>query len=677
VIPDSIVEQVRARADIVEVVGEQVSLKRAGKDFKALCPFHDEKTASFYVVPAKQFYTCFGCGESGDVFTFLMKRSGLSFLDAVRQLAVRVGVEIPEVSASDRPEPHARLYAAIAFAADQFREWLNEEAEGAAARKYLEARGIAPDVVARFGIGWAPDAWRRLRDAARQLGYTDDELLAAGLVKESERGDEPYDRFRGRVIFPIADVAGRTIAFGGRAVGPPAENVPKYLNSPETPVYHKGSHLYGLNWSKTAIRREGAALVVEGYMDYIALSARGVANVVAGMGTAMTIEQADLLSRYTGKAYLLYDSDMAGLKASFRTADALLRAGVHPLVVELPEGEDPDSLVRRSGAAALKPLLDAAPDALERKLGMLESRGYFADIEGSRRAVDRLLPTIRAALDPTLRDLYIDRVAQRTGVRRETLEQELESGRGARGGGAPARGEAAGPGAPWTGPPRRSGARARRGGGRGPWRPPPEPVDWRGESGRVRKEGGGAERLLLLLMLRDPGWIAGAAEAVRPVDLRDPGYRELFQALAAARESEATEAAADRAGTSRGVTPAERAETRVPFAESSLGDAARQRLEALRSDREEIADAAQSFRQAVADLRVPGLFLRLDDIDLRETTAQSDEEHAELMQERQRVHGELRALGVEAELGFKASRRYRRYAKQRHREPDEPFNDEA
>ncbi|MGH7555023.1 MAG: DNA primase, partial [Longimicrobiales bacterium] len=332
-IPDAIVDEIRARADIVEVVGAQVQLKRAGKDYRALCPFHNEKTPSFYVVPSKGFYKCFGCGEAGDVFTFVMKRAGLSFNEAVRTIGAKVGVDVPDVAATRaEDEPHRALYEAIAFAADHFRQQLWEEPAGEPGRRYVETRGIAREAAERFGIGYAPDEWRLLREHARQHGLTDEVLLEAGLIKSSERAEEPYDRFRDRLIFAVAEVGGRTVAFGGRAIGRATEGVPKYLNSPETPIYHKGGLLYGLNWSKAAIRREGAALVVEGYMDYVSLASAGIVNVVAGMGTAMTVEQASLLARYTGKVYLLYDSDAAGLRATFRSADELLRAGVHPLV---------------------------------------------------------------------------------------------------------------------------------------------------------------------------------------------------------------------------------------------------------------------------------------------------------------------------------------------------------
>jgi DNA primase len=426
-IPDQIIDEVRNRADIVEIIGEQVQLKRSGRDMKGLCPFHNERTPSFYVIPGKGsgFYKCFGCQETGDVFSFLMKRAGLSFHEAVHELARRVGVEVPEQGTERRDDPNRALYEALAFADDLYQRQLQDPEGGAAVRKYVADRGIEEAAVERFGLGYAGSGRTTLLDAAARHGIAEEVLREAGLTTVYEDSDEPFDRMRNRLIFPIRDLGGRTIGFGGRTLPGASPKAPKYLNSPETPVYHKGRGLYGLNWSKAAIRREGVALVVEGYMDYVTLAARGIEHVVAALGTAMTEEQANLLGRYTGRAVLLYDSDSAGLRATFRTGDALLRAGVHPLTVTLPPGEDPDSITRTGGAEALRRRIEDAVDVLERKLQILDAREYFGDIEGSRRALDRLLPTLRATIDPALRDIYVARIAQRTGVRRETLEAEI------------------------------------------------------------------------------------------------------------------------------------------------------------------------------------------------------------------------------------------------------------
>jgi DNA primase len=595
-IPENVVDEVRGRADIVEIIGEQVNLKRAGKEFRALCPFHHEKTPSFYVHPSKGFFKCFGCGESGDVFSFLMKRGGLGFQEAVRDLAGRYGIEIPDERQQEGDEPNKRVYEAIAFAADLFREQFLDETIGAAARGYLERRGISSEAAERFRIGYAPHEWRRLRDAAHKHGIEDDVLLDAGLIKESERSEEPYDRFRDRLIFPIADIGGRLVAFGGRTLAANTEGVPKYLNSPETPIYHKGQMLYGLNWSRGAIRREGAALLVEGYMDYVSLASRGIENVVAGMGTALTPEQASLLGRYTGKVLLLYDSDTAGLKATFRTADALLKAGVHPLVVTLPSGEDPDSIARQGGVEALKPYLSGAIDVVERKIAMLQERGWFTDIEGVRRALDRLLPTIRATVDPTLRDIYIARVAERTGVRRETLEEE-------------------------TAEPEQINYAPRR------------PAPPKRETSRRKGEAYSSERFLVLLLLRDPARIDAAAQRLTEADFQDPRYRAIFEVLASGR--------------------------RVEDLPDLVGPAAQAAIEEIKADPIEIIDANLTFEAAVADIRVPGLFLQVQYVNDRLEKA-GEEEQTELMRRKIDLLSELQRLGVDARLGYKTSMRYRK-----------------
>lgn len=423
-IPDDQVEEVRARADIVDVIGEFVQLKKAGREFKANCPFHEERTPSFFVIPEKGFYNCFGCGESGDVFSFLMKKNGMDFVEAVRHVAARSGIEIREVTRDREEDDLLRpLYEANALAERWFQEQLADPVAGQAARDYLDRRGVDAETRERFGLGFAPDEWRGLRDAAAHHGVGDETLLEVGLLTTSEKSPEPYDRFRGRIVFPIHALGGRVVGFGGRILG---DGQPKYLNSPETPLYHKGRILYGLDRSRHAIRRADAVLVVEGYMDLVSLAAAGFDHVVAPLGTALTEEQARLLKRYTSRVLLLFDSDSAGLRATFKAADVLLAAGLHPLVVSFPPGEDPDTLVRSEGPEGLQNYLNGAVDVLDRKLQLLDDRDYFSSIDRRRSAVDKLLPTLRAVADPALRDIYVDRVAGRTGVRRETLEAELD-----------------------------------------------------------------------------------------------------------------------------------------------------------------------------------------------------------------------------------------------------------
>jgi DNA primase len=495
-IPDAVVDEVRARSDIVEIIGEHVSLKRAGKDFKARCPFHEERTLSFSVVPAKAFFTCFGCGESGDVFTFLMKRLGLGFLDAVKVVAERVGVEIRDTPADRGEDPNRHLHEANAFAKSFYQEGLWNEKMGKGAQAYLARRGIGKETAERFGLGFAPRDWRALREAAAKHGIEDEVLLEVGLLVQREEGKEPYDRFRDRVIFPIESLSGRVLAFGGRVLGESGPGVPKYLNSPESKVYHKGKVLYGLSWAKNPIRREEGALVVEGYMDVVSLAAGGIENVVAPLGTSMTEDQTRLLSRFCTRVYILFDSDPAGLRATFRAGDLLLAAGLHPAVVTFPPGEDPDTVIRKDGPGAIREHLAQAVDILDRKLQILEERDYFSSIERIRGAVDRLLPTLRAAKDPALRDIYVSKVAEKTGVRRETLEGEMGKEEGHE--------------------------RARVPGRRAP-----------SAQGTGAVPHLGPERKLLLLMIQSRDFIDRATERLGAEDFADPSYRAVFQALVA------------------------------------------------------------------------------------------------------------------------------------------------
>ena len=582
-IPDDMVEEVRAAADIVDVIGEFVQLKKAGREYKANCPFHEERTPSFYVVPAKGFYKCFGCGKSGDVFSFVMECQGLDFVEAVKHVAGRAGVQVREVKRSQEEEdPNRPLYEINGFARDWFRRQLEDATVGAAAREYLEGRGISADVCERYGLGFAPDEWRALRDAAAKHGLEEELMLEVGLLGSSERSREPYDRFRGRIMFTIESRSGRVIAFGGRILEGDTKDAPKYLNSPETPIYHKGSNLYGLSWARHSIRREESALVVEGYMDVVSLAAHGFENVVAPLGTALTPEQAKLLSRYTKRVLLLFDSDAAGLRATFKAGDTLLEVGLHPAVVTLPPGEDPDTLVRSEGREGLEQYLDQAVDVLDRKLQILDEKDYFSSIERTRSAVDRLLPTIRAASDPALHDIYVAKVADRTGVRRETLEAEMK----------------------------------RAASGSAPTRVATPPSVPRIAAHRVPKLG--AERILLLLMTKNPDFVERAGEHVGAGDFVDVAYRTIFQALL------------------------DDPELRAPPV--SMDPVAARRLQEILSDPEELAHAGRVFEESVARMHVAALDRRSQDLDLRIAAAAGDGEKRTLIEEKERVSRERREL---------------------------------
>ncbi len=419
-IPDDVIEQVREAADLVGIIGEHVELKRTGSDYRGPCPFHGGTHRNFAVVPKKGMFYCFVCHEAGDVFTFFMKKLGMDYPTAVREVARRVGITIPERGGGPQgPDPREPLFQAVATAADWFARQLREAAEADAARQYLATRHVTMETAELQGLGYAPRGAAFL-DAMKGLGVREEVLLEAGLIVKREDGTL-VPRFRGRLLFPIHDLRSRVVAFSGRVLDS-AE--PKYLNSPDTPIFHKGKLLYNLHVAKHAMRKAERAILVEGQFDVLRLTLAGCEEVVAPLGTGLTGDQADLLHRHAPHVILLYDSDDAGLRATFRAGDELLRHKLRVSVATLPEGEDPDTLVQEKGLPALEQVLKDAVDVLERKIQILERKGFFGTLPGRRRALDRLLPTIRAAADPITRELYISRVAEVAGVRKDVLERE-------------------------------------------------------------------------------------------------------------------------------------------------------------------------------------------------------------------------------------------------------------
>jgi DNA primase len=503
-IPDEIIEQVRDSADLVGLIGEAVNLKRTGSDYRGPCPFHGGKGRNFAVIPKRAMYYCFVCHESGDVFRWLMKRFGMDYPTAVRDVARRSGIVIPESTSRAGPDPLEPLYGVVAAAQDWFARQLLERSDAQGARTYLAGREIALEQAAQHGLGWAPPGGAFFA-AMAELGIAEDALVECGLAVRRDDGSTGA-RFRGRLLFPIHELRGRVVGFGGRLLGP---GEPKYLNSPESAVFHKGRLLYNLHQAKGAIRQEQLVILVEGYFDVLRLVLAGVDHVVAPMGTGLTSDQAALLRRFAPAAILLYDSDEAGLKATFRAGDELLRHGVRVKVTTLPPGEDPDTLVRAGGAAALAPLLHDAMDVLERKIQLLEQRGWFETVERRREALDKLLPTIRAAADPVMRELYTSRAAERVGVPREVVAEEA-----ARGPTAPGSGGSRAPRGPAGGP---TDARPRE--------PGPDPVL------RAARFGARAERQLVRAMLVAPEWREAARRELRAELFEVPALRELYLAL--------------------------------------------------------------------------------------------------------------------------------------------------
>ncbi len=414
------------RISILDLVSSYVQLKQAGKYYKGLCPFHPDKNPSFVVNPERNSFYCFGCGEGGDIYTFFMKFHNLSFPQALEELARRAGVELRRGPRRRAPgeEEEFRAAAEITRAACGFyHRLLLESREGEAARRYLEARGIDRGTVSAYALGYAPDEWDRLR---RFLEKTPGALKRAetlGLLIPRKSGRGLYDRFRNRLMFPIFNTTGRVLGFGGRALG---EENPKYLNSPDSFFYHKGSVLYGLQRAEKAIRERGEVLLVEGYFDLLALHQGGIPNAVAVCGTALTPGQIDLLKRYTRNLVLVFDGDEAGRKAAFRNLPAFLERDIPARVVHLPEEEDPDSFVRAHGAGALLELVKSAPLLLD--LFLAEKLGSLAGgdpLERKIAVLRELLPMIRRIPDPIEQGFRIRSVAEKVGVSELFLREEL------------------------------------------------------------------------------------------------------------------------------------------------------------------------------------------------------------------------------------------------------------
>jgi DNA primase len=391
-IPQSFIQDLLGRVDIVDVVDRHVKLKRAGANYVACCPFHSEKSPSFTVSPTKQFYHCFGCGAHGTAVGFLMEYSAMGFVEAVKELAQSVGMQVPET----RSEPDGRkaggggdLYEVLLQAAQFYRSRLKDSPRAIA---YLKERGLSGDIAKRFGIGYAPDGWQNL--AAAFSDYDGPLLGAAGLVKANEEGRR-YDVFRDRVMFPIVDVRGNVIGFGGRVLG---DGEPKYLNSPETPVFEKGRELYGLYQARRAIRDAGRVVVVEGYMDVVALAQHGIEYAVATLGTATTPLHVQKLLRQSEEIVFCFDGDEAGRRAAWRALEgslAQLQDGKQVKFLFLPEGEDPDSYVRQSGREGLETLFDQAAPLSKFLIDGLGSRVDLATAEGRARFLHEAKPLLR------------------------------------------------------------------------------------------------------------------------------------------------------------------------------------------------------------------------------------------------------------------------------------------
>ena len=506
-IPQHFIDELIARTDIIEVIGSRVQLKRAGREYKACCPFHDEKTPSFTVSPDKQFYHCFGCGAHGTALGFMMEYDHTSFVEAVEDLAARAGLEVPREGGTAAPQqPHDELYVALERAALFFRQSLSGEPKS---RDYLARRGLNAEIIQRFGIGYAPARWDALLD---RYGTSDDErqvLLRAGLVIErqpdAERGTAAgcYDRFRDRVMFPIRDTRGRTIGFGGRVLD---SGEPKYLNSPETELFHKGRELYGLFEARQATRTLQRLLVVEGYMDVVSLHQAGVTYAVATLGTATTPDHLQRIFRLVGEVVFCFDGDRAGRAAAWRALEnavSEVKQGRQVRFLFLPEGHDPDTLVREEGAVAFEARLAGALPLSDYLIRELASRTDGASVDGRAKLVELARPLVRRIPSDVYRELLVGQLAEAVRMPAPRLAELLDSD------------------APQPGPSRAEAPAASRA------RRPPAPA----VAGR-----GNLVRQAISLLVHFPG--AGAAvslnDALESVDR--PGIPLLVELLAQLRE---------------------------------------------------------------------------------------------------------------------------------------------
>jgi len=479
------IARVKEASDIVDVIGRHLELKRSGSTYKALCPFHQEKTPSFTVNPARQIFHCFGCDTGGDVIRFIMLYEGLPFVDSLKKLALQSGIDLPEgrsTSGADRDKKDL-LFTANRVAADYFLTVLMKSEEGGRAREYLGQRGIHMDVSKTFGLGYAPKGWRNLAAHLAQKEIPASAAVSAGLLVQGESGKDSYDRFRDRVVFPIRDLSGRVLGFGGRVLG---DDLPKYINTPETPVYRKGDSLFGLDLAASFVREAGEVILVEGYLDVISLHQGGLRNVVGVLGTALTEEQARRLRRVAENCVVLFDSDEAGRRAALRSGLTLLTEGFVCRVAPLDPGEDPDSFLHKYGAEELVSRIEAAPDVVMFALEAARGENPSSKIGDRFQVIDAIVPYLAKIEDRARLGAYLKEIGDTLRIEQHDLRARL-AGLKKRKTGAPEEKDT----------------------------PPP-----------LRKE-----RLLLHILVREPAVVPRVKEVVRAADIKNPELSEIVEKI--------------------------------------------------------------------------------------------------------------------------------------------------
>jgi DNA primase len=492
VFSDDIINRVRDSADIVDLISGYVSLRKTGKNHVGLCPFHAEKTPSFSVNPDKQIFHCFGCGVGGDVFKFLELQEGLNFPEAVKSLAGKAGITLPAETRARQDkkaeDERSALLTAIADAADYFRKEL-EGSTGSAARAYLTKRGVSDQLIHDFTLGFARPEWDGLLRHLRQKGHAQGLMEKAGLVVKRSEGDGWYDRFRGRIIFPIRDISGNVIAFGGRVMD---DSLPKYLNSPETPLYSKSNVLYLLDKAKDSARKQGYFIIVEGYLDALACHQFGARNTVATLGTALTEGHLRLMKRFAQNLVLIFDPDPAGVKAALRGLDLFVASGMKVNVVSLPDGDDPDTFLNKNGYEAFASCLKGSVKYMDFVLGQVVQGGHAASIDEKVDKAGEMLGIIAKLPSGIERDYYLKKTAEALdvdeGVLRREMPQELK-------------------------------------------RTTPSPSKVQQATGVSRRHRPKAEETLVHLMLKDEGIAKGLLEQIQPGDFTDPLYRRAVERI--------------------------------------------------------------------------------------------------------------------------------------------------
>lgn len=427
---DEFVERVNEQTDIYSVVSRYVPLTQKSGRFWGRCPFHNEKTASFSVSPDKGFFYCFGCGAGGNAFKFLSLIENISYFEAIKLQAQRLGIDLPTKKFSPEEERRRREEKALLnvneLACNFYHDCLTKSSRGEIGRKYLAARGITPQTIETFKLGYAPEEWDNLLSRLTRQGFSPQQLTAAGLVAKRKNASGFYDRFRGRIMIPISDTFGHVVGFGGRILKSEDDSTPKYLNTPETAIFNKGRLLFGLDKSNRAINEAGAAIVVEGYMDAISLFAAGVKNVVATLGTAFTVEHAKLILRHAGKIIFCYDSDEAGQRATLRALPIVQEAGAEVFVVKVPEDKDPDEFIRNHGKEAFDNLIKNAQTPIDYRMNYVLARAERSTIDGKIRALHEILPVVVRIKSEVTRNEYLKQISSALVLNETLVDDEWE-----------------------------------------------------------------------------------------------------------------------------------------------------------------------------------------------------------------------------------------------------------